>query len=334
MNMQELKIVDIALENLNKFTNIFGRWENFLNKDINGKITFEIDYQTIVFFAEIKKEIRQQQLQMIEKQARNFNPLMVIAERIYQNIKEELRQKNIAYLEANGNIFIKHQNIYLWIDTQKPIPKEKENNNRVFTKTGLKVVFNFLLDNELINLPYRDIAERTAVALGIITYVFAGLKEKGFIIQIGKKRLKLLNKIDLLKLWVERYDEKLKPVLHIGTFRFMEKTDFNNWRNIQFKNKNTFWGGEPAAALLTKYLNPGILTLYTTEAKTDLMKNFKLIPDPEGNVKIYQKFWLTNEIENKTVPPILIYADLINTGNSRNIETAEIIFKEHINDKY
>ena len=38
--------------------------------------------------------------------------------------------------------------------------EEKEKINRAFTKTGLKVLFDFLRDETLINVPYREIATR------------------------------------------------------------------------------------------------------------------------------------------------------------------------------
>jgi hypothetical protein len=62
------------------------------------------------------------------------------------------------------------------------------------------------------------------------------------------------------------------------------------------------------------------------------MKNYHLVPDPKGNIKVYQKFWNENEASN-TAPPLLAYTDLINTGDPRNIETAEKILQNVIQDK-
>jgi len=58
----------------------------------------------------------------------------------------------------------------------------------------------------------------------------------------------------------------------------------------------------------------------------------KLRKDPAGEIEILNQFW--NYDENlgykDLVHPILIYADLIATGNQRNIETAKMIYDEHI----
>jgi hypothetical protein len=48
---------------------------------------------------------------------------------------------------------------------------------------------------------------------------------------------------------------------------------------------------------------------------------------PEGNTEILEMFWHPELIENpgNTVPPLLIYADLMATTDPRNLEAAEEI---------
>ncbi len=57
--------------------------------------------------------------------------------------------------------------------------------------------------------------------------------------------------------------------------------------------KETQWGGESAAALLTKQLSPEIHTLYTSETNDNLIKNYRLVPDTNGNIMVYERFWYT-----------------------------------------
>ena len=66
----------------------------------------------------------------------------------------------------------------------------------------------------------------------------------------------------------------------------------------------------------------------------EVIKNYRVIPDPNGYIRIYQKFWEGNETQNVTAPPLLVYADLINTGDKRNIETAQKIYGQFIQDKF
>ncbi len=53
----------------------------------------------------------------------------------------------------------------------------------------------------------------------------------------------------------------------------------------------------------------------------------------KGNVKAYQKFWMYDEENNNIVPPLLAYADLINTNDRRCIETAQKIYDGLLQNK-
>ena len=154
MNMVESEIVNIALENLQKNTHILGEWKNYApggNKSIDGEITFNIENQQVKIFTEVKRTIRNHQLNTITDKASTHKPFLLVAEHLFPKIKEELRLRDISYLETNGNIYLKGQGIFFWIDNQKPLELEKEKVNRAFTKTGLKVIFLFLLKEEYVN---------------------------------------------------------------------------------------------------------------------------------------------------------------------------------------
>lgn len=332
--MREGDIVYFALENLQKHVGIKGNWEVSFQKELDGQLTLNVEDQEFTFNIEIKQELRNHQLAAIVNQAINFKPLMVVANRISPQIKARLRDERIAYLEGNGNIYIKKDKFMLWLDAQKPIQKEKDQVNRAFTKTGLSVVFHFLLDENFINLPYRKIANLSGVGLGNINYVINGLQAMGFLIKLNKNQYQLSNKKALLNKWMDAYAEKLRPSLKIGTFRFLKTEDFTNWKQIPLHSNKTWWGSEPAGDLLTSHLHPAELTLYTLETRTDLIKNYRLVPDEQGNVKVYKKFWHADEINDNIVPPLLIYTDLINTNDRRCIETAQKIYDELLQDKF
>jgi hypothetical protein len=160
------------------------------------------------------------------------------------------------------------------------------------------------------------------------------LKENGFLLKLNKNTLQLNNKKELLEKWMVAYKETLQPTLKTGQFRFANDNDFIHWRNILLKEE-TLWGGEPAGDLLTNYLRPAELTLYTKENRNELIKNYRMVPDPLGNIKIYKKFWNEElDAQTNTVPALLIYADLINTGDSRCHEVAQIIWNKQLANEF
>lgn len=160
------------------------------------------------------------------------------------------------------------------------------------------------------------------------------LEDLNFILKTETKRI-LKNKRKLLDRWIVAYHDVLRPRLLKRKMRFADRLKYVNWKiNLnQTKEINTLWGGETGAAILTNFLKPRVFTIYTKRSWLECAKEFELIQDENGDVEILQMFWNSvnpNERDRAVVPPILIYADLINSGIDRNIETAKIIFDNEL----
>jgi hypothetical protein len=331
--MNEKDIIQLALTRLNDQEGIDALFTAGDNPVVDGEINLRHKDKKVKTFVEIKKELRPYQLPEILEKFKHHHPLMVVAEKIYPALKQELRNKGIGYLDTAGNIYIEQNGTIIWLEGNKPNRQEKPATNRAFTKTGLKTVFYLLLHKDAINLPYRKLAETTETALGNIKNIIEGLREAGFVLPLDETKVLLQNKKALLERWITGYRETLKPTLHIGTFHFLHPEEFGNLDAMQGPNQETMWGGEPAAEEMTKYLHPQIYTIYTTAPKIDLMLKAKLIPDQNGNVEVYKKFW-KDEITNNYAPPLLVYADLVITDDPRNLETAELIYDKYLKNEF
>jgi len=317
----EQEIIHKALEALRQTTGIQAIFKEM--GPLDGVLEFAINGATNVFTVEVKQELRTHQIEQIENHFHRNEPFLLIANRLFPKIKEELRQKEIPYLEANGNIYLKKEGLFLFVDTQKPLDIEKNKGNRAFTKTGLKVLFYLLRHKEAIHLPQRELADLTHVALGNIPQVIDGLKETGYLIPLKNKTYVWEKRKELLDRWIAEYATVLRPKL------FKEKyTLKGNWETIQFDNNKTVWGGEPAADLFTNSLRPEKFLIYTKENRMDLIKNYKLMPDKNGELEVLEMFW--KQQEQNIAPPIIVYADLMLEGGKRNRETAEKIYHEYI----
>jgi len=303
-------------------------WEEKADQDIDGIIKLKYKGHTLKFNVEIRKELREYQLTKLFNMKKEYDPFMVIAENIFPKIKSTLVEHGIAYIVLDGSINIETDNILLKFDGKRKMHHHQDKYGRAFTKAGLKALLLLLTNKNDINDTHRAIANNAGIAHGNVQYILEGLKEQGFALQLNKKELKLTNKDQLLQKWITTYAEKLKPALKVGNFRFNNPADFKGWKEI-ILNK-TQWGGEPAGNIYTKFLQPEYLTLYTNEKKADLIKNYRLIPDPKGNVIVYERFWKEMEPGKNVVPPVIAYADLLATGKKRCIETAQKIYEQFI----
>lgn len=323
-----------ALTKLEENTGFKWDFKNAGN-DLDGTIDIFINNYKEQFTIELKKELREYQLPKLLYYKRIHKPLMVIAERIFPSIKEKLRDAGINYLDGAGNIYIKTKHNIIWLDGFKHEDPEKPVTNRAFTKTGLKMVFYLLLHREAINMPQRVLANATRVALGNVKNVIGGLDEAGYVLQIDQKRQVLQNKRALLDRWIAGYGETLKPSLHIGNFKRLAGHPLEVLNNNLIEPGKTVWGGEPAGEWLTEYLNPEILTIYTVEKRNQAMVKWRLIPAPEGTIRVYDKFWQDEATDvHPYAPELLVYADLLLTGDPRCIETAKMIYDKHLKDEF
>lgn len=311
--------------------NIIAQWEDvYFVPEIDGALRLEYKGHEHRYYVEFKKEIREYQLQKLFKVADENNPFMIIAENLFPKIKKALVEHGIAYIEANGNMNIEADNILLKVEGKPKNNLQQHKHGRAFTKAGLKVLLMFLANETDINDTHREIAKNAGIAHGNVKHILDGLLEDGFALPINNKELKLTNREQLLQKWITAYTEKLKPAIKIGNFKFNNPNDFLEWKRITLAKNQTLWGGEPAGNIYTEFLQPEYLTIYTLEKKAELMKNYRLIPDQEGNVIVYEKFWKLMDPNVNVVPPIIAYADLLATGKKRCLETAQKIYEQHI----
>jgi len=317
----EQEILDRAFENLRQIIGMvaFGQQKG----PLDGALNLTINGQEYRFVIEIRREVRTHQLRQIEDNLQHYDNLMLVANRIFPKIKEELRQREIPYLEANGNIFLKRERLFLFIDSHKPLTMAKNRGNRAFTKTGLKVLFYLLQYKEAIHLTQRELAEKARVGLGNIPQVIEGLKETGYLIPLNNKTYIWENRKALLERWMEAYATVLRPKL--VKERYALKVQ---WQEIQLDSNKTVWGGEPAADILTNHLRPEKFLIYTQENRLDLIKKYRLMPDKDGEIEVLDMFWEQEKLN--TAPPLLVYADLMLEGGKRNKETAEKIYNAYI----
>ena len=84
-----------------------------------------------------------------------------------------------------------------------------------------------------------------------------------------------------------------------------------------------------------RYLRPGVLTIYADKLPPRLIVEQRLeLAGPLAQdhlLELRKPFWgrtLRTEGRPDTVPPALVYADLLATGDARCIETAQMIYDD------
>jgi hypothetical protein len=78
-------------------------------------------------------------------------------------------------------------------------------------------------------------------------------------------------------------------------------------------------------------LRPGVATLYAEKVPARLLADQRLRTDVAGDVEIRKRFWAFEQADHpELVPPVLIYADLLATGDARCMEAAKRIYERYL----
>lgn len=289
------------------------------------------------FYCIAKKNARKSSLGIVINQINTFKnsirqdrKILFVGEYIAKDVADSLIQNNINYLDVSGNCFINTNDLKIIIEGKKQIKQKNVHQARAFQEAGLKLILLLLTDKKALEYSYRMLANKSNIALGSVSQVMKELEENNYILKSSDKRT-LKNIDDLIERWVVAYNDVLKPRLLRKTYRAI---NFDVLRESVLNNKqnNIFFGGEPAAEIMTTYLKPLDYIIYSNDDLSVVGRELKLIPDNNGNVKIYNTCW-SNSIKNRfknIAPAIVVYADLIGSGNNRNIETAKMILENEL----
>jgi hypothetical protein len=339
---REQTLLDDALNALARTTGLHGtvtarepRLTDGVRPD--ALIEIRVDGKRVPLFAEVKAVDRVVALATVKNQlGKHAKRGVLITRYLTAELADHCRKNlDLQFIDTIGNAYLRAPGLYVYVRGERPPAKEKAMGARGGgTATALKVVFALLCKPELLNAPYRDIVEAAGVALGAVGWVFFDLHGRGYIAGgLRKRNRRLLEPERLLDEWVTNFPLKLRPKLNPRRF---QAPDPRWWEKAQLDH-GAFWGGEVAAAKLTGHLRPATYTAYLRPDADPatiptLVREHRLRADPQGNIEFLDAFWnFQMEADNQdTVPPVLVYADLMATLDARNLNVAKQIRDEYI----
>ena len=293
----------------------------------------EAERRTPPFIATVKTINRATALAAIkERLAPGDARLILVTPYLTAELANQCRKLDLPFLDTAGNAYLHTPDLYVFIKGEKrPELAPAVGTRGAGTATALRVIFALLCRPELLVAPYRRIVETTGVALGAVGWVYFDLQHRGHLIG-GQRNRHFVEPKRLLEEWVTNYPIKLRPKLNPRRFRAPTK---DWWKTCELP-AGAYWGGEVAANLLTNHLKPAFCTIYVDpnadrEAVARIAGMNRLRADPDGDVEILQMFWHFEhkQAQEKVVPPLLVYADLLATLDPRNLEVATMIRERH-----
>jgi hypothetical protein len=281
------------------------------------------------FHAEVKAVDRFATPALIKAQGKKWpEPPLLVAPFITREVAERCRQLHLPFIDTAGNAYLEGPGLFIYVVGQPRPAERRESSFRAMNPAGLQIAFALACRPTLLQTTYREIAARAGVALGTVGPVLKDLEARGYVrFRKGLDR-KLLDPQRMIEEWVTHYPVTLRPKLNPRRFQ----ADAERLHQTELAQQNAYWGGEPAAEKLTRYLKPAQFTIYAREPIARLVAAARMRADMTGNVELLDAFWHFEADEDfpDVVPPMLVYADLLATHDGRNAEAARMIYEQRI----
>ncbi len=325
-------VLNIAIENLSTIPELMIE----IAETTNIK-TYDIGYDGVVVILfkgssfempfMVKRKVTTAQIPFLKDSVSKDS--VIIFESASKPVKEQLRSLGINYIEISGNAFLSKGDIFLFIDTKKKVKLEDISSSAAFSKTGLKVIYQLLINPDSVNYTYRELGRLAGVSIDSISRVYRELVSDKYLVKVNQRKHKIIDLKRLFKDWVPLFNKTLRPKLKQRSFRFSKEENIHSLLDFDFNGQI---GGELAAERLSNYNIAERATIYVEGSFVDLAKDLRLRPDINGKIQMIEKFWNDSTINasNIFVGAPLVYADLIANPNPRNFETAKIIYDEFV----
>ena len=253
-------------------------------------------------------------------------PLLVVGPRVHASSADTLRTKGIWYVDEAGNAYLRDHAILVDVRGRRGPASaalsqpRKSGPANPFTPKRARVVFALLSEPALADAPFREIAERSGVSLGMAKGTVDALAIVGFVERLGAHR-RLIRRGELLDLWAAAYPSGLGRTNTL----VVASGDVGQWAAPG--GVDIAISGEQALPGVIR--NPESLVLYLDSQGErrplrELMVMNRWHNDPNGSIIIRELFWhnLQPISDAGTAPPALVYADLLASNESRQIEVA------------
>jgi hypothetical protein len=265
--------------------------------------------------------------------------VLVFAKWIPEMVGEEFRKNGVFFADMLGNAYFHHPpQIVVDVRGRRPEARPGPEPGRIVETAGLKVCHALLTRPHLLKRPMREIAQEACVALGTAHIILKELTAAGWLIPGKDNQRRFADVKAVIDAFVRGYAFKLRPACLIGRFRHKKgrTDDILQVFQARLADTNAQWGltGGLAARELTKYLEPNTVTVFADEKAEERLKT-ELFPDRNGNITLLRLFAPTvlGETARNGMPmatPLLTYAELLNEGGPRELETAEMILGKYI----
>lgn len=319
----------------------------------DGVIAVQVAGKTVRYLAEEKRHFRHQDARVIVDQLNRRRAnltrdhaddrLLLLAPHVRAQQAAILERAGIDYLDLAGNVHLNAPGLFVHVEGKRP-PKVRVTAPTRPHKGWAKTVMALLLQPDLVNAPYRAVAEEADVALGTIAKCMNDLTLRGLLGARQGERV-ILDRSALVALWVQAYIDALRPKLAERRFQIRADDKPQLWARMRevLSERGQPWAltGADAAERQDHFFRVNETEIYAPirivedrdvqkalVAQPAVRGGNLLVIEPPGPVAIPKA--ATKAIP--VAPDLLAYAELRYRGTDQALEAAELLLPRILGD--
>lgn len=319
----------------------------------DGLLAVRIGGKTIRYLVEEKRHFRHLDAAVVAEQLNRRRAalprthaddrILLLAPHVRDQQAPVLERAGIDYIDLAGNVHLNTPGLFVHIQGRRP-PKERATAPIRPHKGWIKTVMALLVQPDLVNAPYRVLADEGDVALGTVARCLNDLTLRGLL--LGRRGERTLpDRPALVALWVQAYIEALRPKLPARRFQVRVDEKPQLWARLRtvLAERGQRWAltGADAAGMHDPYFRAEETEIYAPirvlderEAQKALMAQPTarggnlLVIEPPGPLALPQIHG--NAVP--TAPDLLAYAELRYRGTGQALEAAELLLPKVLGD--
>lgn len=269
--------------------------------------------------------------------------LLLVAPTVRPHQAAALEHAGIDYLDRAGNAHLDTAGIMVHVEGRQPASEPLARRGRP-NKGWIKTVLTILVRPELVEGPYRPLAEQAQVALGTVAGCMSDLAARG-LVHRGKDGRHIPDRQQLVALWVQAYVDVLRPRLQERRFQIRAADKAEVWERLHdvLGKRGVRWAltGADAAERRTHFFRAEETELYAPIGVFDdrTLQN-ELIAQPAargGNLLVIEPpapvaIPPATGDDPPMTPDLLAFAELRYRGTAQALEAAELVLPAAIGD--
>ncbi len=318
----------------------------------DGVMTWKAPERTVRYLVEEKRHLRHQDAGVVVDQLNRGRAdllpdhvgdrLLVLAPHVRPQQAAVLERADIDYLDLAGNAHLQAPGLFVHVEGRRPAKEARPALGRP-QKGWIKAVMAILIRPELINAPYRVLAEQADVALGTVGGCMTDLAARGLLLD-RKDGRRVGDRQALVALWVQAYVEGLRPKLKERRLQVRADGKQDIWRRMQkvMTEHAQPWAltGADAAERRTHFFRTEETEIYAPLiALEDRDTQKALVAQPAaraGNLLVIEPpgpLAMPRELDRDfpVAPDLLAYAELRYRGTEQALEAAEFLLPGVLN---